>query len=73
MTTEHTISTETIRKHKKELSFHASPYPNERPHTMAIYIDGFLDQYVSLSDDAIDSIIEKREAMRVFISSQREE
>jgi hypothetical protein len=29
MTTEHTISTETIGTHEKALSFHASPYPDE--------------------------------------------
>ena len=59
--TDSEISRETIGKHEKILTFHAHPNGS---HTMSVFIDGYLDQYISLTDEAIDAIVSMRDAMK---------
>ena len=53
--------------HEKALHFHAA---FGRPHTLSIFIDGYLDQYVSLSDDALDAMIQKRDELREYVTKR---
>jgi hypothetical protein len=50
--------------HEKVLHFHAA---HDRPHTLSIFFNGMLDQYVSIDDAALDAMIQKRDEMRAHI------
>lgn len=59
------ISREQFKKHEKVLRFHAG---FNGPHTLTIFIDEHLVQYISIDDAALDAMIQKREEMRALFS-----